>query len=205
VSSDPQHLLAFDMEGVFTPEIWLELADHTNIEGLRRTTRDEPNYEVLMSGRLKILDEHGITLSDIVRLVEPLEPLPGAVEFLHSVRSEYSVVLLSDTFEQLATPLFERLGFPLVLCHRLVVENDRIRSAKVRIPDAKRMAVKNFTAMGYSVVAVGDSFNDLNMLRAADHGLLFNAPEHIRDSNSDLAAVNDYDAVYSWIKQQTAR
>ncbi len=159
------------MEGVLTPEIWIAVAEKTKIPELRRTTRDEPDYDKLMRGRLAILAKHGIKLSDIQAVIGSLRPLAGAKEFLDELRSLVQVVILSDTFEQFAAPLLRQLNFPTLLCHRLVVENDRIVDYQLRIREQKREAVAAFRRMNYHVISAGDSFNDTAMLMEANVGL----------------------------------
>ena len=164
------------MEGVLTPEIWIAVAEKTGIPELRRTTRDEPDYDKLMRGRLAILDQHGLKLSDIQNVIGTLGPLPGGREFLDELRSLVQVVILSDTFEQFAVPLLRQLNWPTLLCHRLVVENDRIVDYQLRIREQKREAVAAFKRMNYHVISGGDSFNDIAMLTEAHEGILFRAP-----------------------------
>ena len=200
----PPPLIALDMEGVVTPEIWIAVAEATGIPSLRRTTRDEPDYAKLMADRIATLDAHGITFSRLLEVVATLTPLPGAEAFLDNLRARFPVVLLSDTFEQLAAPLFSKLGSPLVICHRLTVDNDRIVGTAVRIPDSKRRAVVAFTAMGYQVLAIGDSYNDLGMLRAAKHGLLFRAPAGIATAESDLPTAETYAEALEWVEMHTS-
>jgi len=187
-----QSLVTLDLEGVLVPEIWIAVAERTGIEALRRTTRDEPDYDVLMRGRLRILDEHGLTLSTIADVIGTLRPLDGAAEFLAALRDRTQVVILSDTFEQFGRPLMRQLGWPTLLCHRLVVEGDRIVGYRLRMADQKRHAVEAFQGLGYRVVSVGDSYNDLAMLRAADEGILFHAPDNVRAEHPDLPALDDY-------------
>ena len=148
------------MEGVLTPEIWIAVAEKTKIPELRRTTRDEPDYDKLMRGRLALLDQHGLKLSDIQQVIGALQPLPGAKAFLDELRSLVQVVILSDTFEQFATPLLRHLNWPTLLCHKLVVESDRIVDYRLRIRDQKREAVASFRRMNYHVISAGDSYND---------------------------------------------
>jgi phosphoserine/homoserine phosphotransferase len=174
-----QFIVTLDMEGVLTPEIWIAVAEKTGIAELRRTTRDEPDYDVLMRGRLDILNRHGLKLSDIQNVIGTLDPLPGAKEFLDELRSITQVVILSDTFEQFATPLIRKLGWPTLLCHRLVVEDDRIVNYQLRIREQKREAVAAFRRMNYFVISAGDSYNDTTMLMAADAGFLIHAPENV--------------------------
>ena len=168
------------MEGVLTPEIWIAVAEKTGIKELRRTTRDEPDYDKLMRGRLKILDQHGLKLSDIQQVIGTLYPLEGAKEFLDELRSLVQVIILSDTFEQFATPLLRQLGWPTLLCHRLVVENDRIVDYKLRVPDQKKKAVAAFRSLNYNVISAGDSYNDTAMLLEANVGFLIHAPEKVK-------------------------
>ena len=159
------------MEGVLTPEIWIAVAEKTKIPELRRTTRDEPDYDKLMRGRLALLDKHGLKLSDIQQVIGTLQPLPGAKEFLDELRSLVQVVILSDTFEQFATPLLRQLNWPTLLCHKLVVESDRIADYRLRIRDQKREAVAAFRRMNYHVISAGDSYNDTAMLLEAQRWL----------------------------------
>ena len=177
--SRPQSLAVLDVEGVLTPEVWIAVAERTGIDFLRRTTRDEPDYDVLMKGRIAALDAADITMTTIMEVVEGLEPLPGAREFLDELQSRMPVVLLSDTFEQFGRPLMAQLGWPLLLCHTLVVEGDRLADYRLRVADQKARSVEAFGALNYRVVAVGDSYNDMTMLAAADAGILFRAPDNV--------------------------
>ena len=187
-------LVALDVEGVLLPEIWIAVADKTGIAELRRTTRDEPDYDVLMRGRLALLDRHGLTLSVITDVIAGLRPLPGAVEFLDSLRARTQVILLSDTFAQFARPLMAQLGWPTIFCHNLRVVDDRIVDYRLRLPDQKRMSVEAFRSLGFKVVAGGDSYNDVSMLLAADTGLLFRAPPNVRAEYPQLPAYDDYES-----------
>jgi phosphoserine/homoserine phosphotransferase len=168
------------MEGVLTPEIWIAVAQKTGIPELRRTTRDEPDYDRLMRYRLDILDRHGIRLSDIQNVIGTLRPLPGAKEFLDELRSTVQTIVLSDTFEQFAQPLLRQLGWPTLFCHRLVVENDRIVSYQLRMPDQKRQSVAALKSLNYYVISAGDSYNDTAMLAEANIGFLIHAPENVK-------------------------
>jgi phosphoserine/homoserine phosphotransferase len=181
------------MEGVLTPEIWIAVAEKTGIAELRRTTRDEPDYDKLMQGRLAILDQHGLQLSDIQKVIETLELLPGARAFMDSLRSQVQVLILSDTFEQFAAPFMRQLGMPTLLCHTLIVENDKIVNYKLRLPDQKREAVAAFKKLNYRVIAAGDSFNDTSMLKEADAGFLFHAPDNIKAQFPEFKAVDEFD------------
>jgi phosphoserine/homoserine phosphotransferase len=187
-----QSIVTLDMEGVLTPEIWIAVAEKTGIPELRRTTRDEPDYDKLMRGRLALLDRHGLKLSDIQNVIGTLRPLPGAKEFLDELRSQVQVVILSDTFEQFATPLLRQLGWPVLLCHRLVVENDRIVNYQLRIREQKREAVAAFKRMNYHVISAGDSFNDTAMLIEANTGFLFRAPDNVKKQFPQFKAVEAY-------------
>jgi phosphoserine / homoserine phosphotransferase len=197
-----QSIVTLDLEGVLVPEIWIAVAERTGIDGLRRTTRDEPDYDVLMHGRLRLLDEHGLTLSLIHDVIGTLEPLPGARDFLTELRQRTQVVILSDTFEQFAAPLIRQLDQPTILCHRLVVDDDRIVGYRLRQPDQKRCAVEAFTSLNYRVIAAGDSYNDTSMLCAADAGFLFHAPENVRADFPQYPAVDDYDELLALITDQ---
>ena len=192
---DRQHLVTLDMEGVLTPEVWIAVAASTGIDELRRTTRDEPDYDVLMRGRLALLAEHGLTLSRIAGVIAELEVLDGARAFLDELRRRVQVVVLSDTFEQFAAPFARQLGMPTILCHRLVVRDDRVVDYRLRQPDQKRRAVEAFSGLNYRVTAAGDSYNDSSMLAAADAGIWFRAPEPIRAQFPQFPATDDYDAL----------
>ena len=188
-----QALVTLDMEGVLTPEIWIAVAEKTGIAELRRTTRDEPDYDKLMQGRLEILDRYGLKLSDIQKVIETLELLPGARAFMDTLRSQVQVLILSDTFEQFAAPFMRQLGMPTLLCHTLIVENDKIVNYKLRLPDQKREAVAAFKKLNYRVIAAGDSFNDTSMLKEADAGFLFHAPDNIKAQFPEFKAVDEFD------------
>jgi len=186
-------LVTLDVEGVLLPEIWIAVAERTGIEDLRRTTRDEPDYDVLMRDRLDLLARHGLGLSAITEVIGELAPLPGAVEFLDDLRARAPVVLLSDTFAEFAGPLMAQLGRPMILCHNLVVDGDRIVGYRLRMEDQKRHAVEAFQSLGYRVLASGDSYNDVSMLLAADAGFLFRAPERVKAEFPQLPAFETYD------------
>ena len=190
---DRQTIVTLDLEGVLVPEIWIAVAERTGIEELRRTTRDEPDYDVLMRSRLDLLEAHGLGMAKITEVIAGLEPLPGAVEFLDELRDRAQVVILSDTFEQFAGPLLAQLGRPTILCHRLVIDGDRVAGYRLRMPEQKRAAVEAFRGLGYRVIAGGDSYNDTAMLLAADVGILFRAPPNVRAEFPDLPAVDAYD------------
>ena len=188
------------MEGVLTPEIWIAVAEKTRIPELRRTTREEPDYDKLMRGRLQILDKHGLKLSDIQEVIGTLRPLAGGKEFLDELRSMVQVIILSDTFEQFAAPLMKQLNYPTLLCHRLVVENDRIVDYKLRVPDQKKKAVAALKLLNYHVVSAGDSFNDTAMLGEADIGFLIHAPENVKQQFPQFKAVESHAELLKLIK-----
>ena len=202
--SDRQWIVTLDLEGVLVPEIWIAVAERTGVEALSRTTRDEPDYDVLMRDRIRLLDEHGLTMSAISEVISGLTPLEGAADFLERLRSIRQVIILSDTFEQFARPLMTQLAYPTIMCHRLVVQDDRVTDYQLRQQDQKRRAVEAFRSIGFSIVAAGDSYNDLSMLRAADHGMLFRAPERVRADNTDLNALDEYDDLLDAITGLTA-
>ena len=189
------------MEGVLTPEIWIAVAEKTGIAELRRTTRDEPDYDKLMQSRLAILDQHGLKLSEIQKVIGTLELLPGARAFMDILRSQVQVLILSDTFEQFAAPFMRQLGMPTLLCHTLIVENDKIVNYKLRLPDQKREAVAAFKKLNYRVIAAGDSFNDTSMLKEADAGFLFHAPDNIKAQFPEFKAVDEYDDLLALINK----
>jgi phosphoserine/homoserine phosphotransferase len=199
-----QSIVTLDMEGVLTPEIWIAVAEKTGIPTLCRTTRDEPDYDKLMRGRLKILDQHGLKLSDIQQVIGTMRPLEGAKVFLDELRSLVQVIILSDTFEQFATPLLRQLGRPTLLCHRLVVENDRIIDYKLRVPEQKQKAVAAFKLLNYYVISGGDSFNDTAMLSEAHVGLLFRAPDNVKKQFPEFKAVEAYADLMKLIKEAMA-
>lgn len=188
-----QTIAALDLEGVLVPEIWIAVAERTGIEALTRTTRDEPDYDVLMRYRLDLLAEHGLTMSLVQDVIAGLAPLPGAREFLDELRRRTQVIILSDTFEQFAAPLMVQLGMPTVFCHRLVVADDRIVDYRLRQQDQKRHSVEAFRSLNYRVVAAGDSYNDTSMLGAADAGFLFHAPANVIDEFPQFPALDTYD------------
>jgi phosphoserine / homoserine phosphotransferase len=197
-----QSIVTLDMEGVLTPEIWIAVAERTGIAALRRTTRDEPDYDKLMRYRIDLMHQHGITLAKIQDVIGSLRPLPGAVEFVDALRHRTQVIILSDTFEQFAQPLMRQLGWPTLFCHRLVVENDRITGYQLRMRDQKKASVAALQALNYNVIAAGDSFNDTTMLGQADHGFLFHAPENVVQQFPQFPSVNTYDALLKLILAQ---
>lgn len=187
-----QTLVTLDLEGVLVPEIWIAVAEKTGIEALRRTTRDEPDYDVLMRGRLALLREHGLSLAAIQEVIGTLEPLPGAHDFLDTLREETQVIILSDTFEEFAQPLMRQLGWPTIFCHRLVVENGAVTGYTLRQPNQKQRSVAAFKELNYRVIAAGDSFNDTTMLAEADAGFFFHAPASIQAQFPQFPAYEAY-------------
>jgi phosphoserine/homoserine phosphotransferase len=201
-TDDRQSLVTLDLEGVLIPEIWIAVAERTAIDGLRRTTRDEPDYDVLMRHRLDLLAEHGLTLSLVEDVIAGLEPLPGAAAFLAELRARTQVVILSDTFEQFARPFLPQLDWPTVLCHRLVVEDDRIVGYRLRQHDQKRCAVRALRGLEYRVIAAGDSYNDTTMLDEADVGFLFRAPDNVVEQFPQYRALTTYDELLAAIRAE---
>jgi phosphoserine/homoserine phosphotransferase len=195
-----QSIVTLDLEGVLTPEIWIAVAEKTGIPELRRTTRDEPDYDQLMRGRLALLEQHGLKLSDIQQVIGTLCPLAGGKEFLDELRSAVQVIILSDTFEQFASPLLRQLGWPTLLCHRLVVENDRVVDYALRVPEQKQKAVAALKLLNYHVISAGDSFNDTNMLTEADVGFLFRAPPTVKQEFPQFQSVDTYEALMQLIR-----
>jgi len=188
------------MEGVLTPEIWIAVAEKTGIPELRRTTRDEPDYDKLMRYRIAILDQHGIKLSAIQHVIGELRPLPGGKPFLDELRTFVQVIILSDTFEQFAAPLLRQLNFPTLLCHRLLVENDRITGYQLRIPEQKQRAVAALKLLNYNVISAGDSFNDTAMLIEAHTGFLIHAPANVKSQFPQFPSVESHAALMELIK-----
>ncbi|MCF5714979.1 MULTISPECIES: bifunctional phosphoserine phosphatase/homoserine phosphotransferase ThrH [Pseudomonas syringae group] len=187
-------IACLDLEGVLVPEIWIAFAKKTGIESLRATTRDIPDYDVLMSQRLRILDEHGLKLADIQEVISTLRPLEGAAEFVDWLRERFQVVILSDTFYEFSQPLMRQLGFPTLLCHRLITdENDRVVSYKLRQKDPKRQSVLAFKSLYYRIIAAGDSYNDTTMLGEADAGILFHAPDNVIREFPQFPAVHTFE------------
>lgn len=173
-------IACLDLEGVLVPEIWINVAQATGIEALRRTTRDEPDYDKLMRGRLAILDEHGLQLADLQKVIGQMQPLDGAHDFLRWLRSEFQVIILSDTFEQFAAPLMAQLDHPCLFCNTLVIDDrGRVADYRLRLRDGKRKGIMALKLLNFDVVAAGDSYNDTSMLAEADVGILFRPPDNV--------------------------
>lgn len=197
----PQTIVTLDLEGVLVPEIWIAFAEKTGIPELRRTTRDEPDYDVLMKGRLDILNAHGLKLPDIQKVIGTLSPLDGARAFLDELRELTQVVILSDTFAEFAQPLMRQLAWPAIFCHQLEVAADgAIVNYKLRQANQKQKAVSAFKGLNYRVIAAGDSFNDTTMLAEADVGFFFHAPESIQSQFPQFQAFDEYGALLSAIR-----
>jgi phosphoserine/homoserine phosphotransferase len=185
-------IVCLDMEGTLTPEIWERVALDTGIEELGQTTRDIPSYEELMDMRLKIMLEKGVKLSDVQKAASALDLLPGALDFVNNLRQNFQVVILSDTFHDIAKPLMEKLGFPFLLCHNLEIRNDEIVSYKLRHSKAKKQAIESFQNMGYRCFAAGDSHNDIQMFEVATKGFFINAPENISSKYPNINSFHNY-------------
>jgi phosphoserine / homoserine phosphotransferase len=199
-----QTIVTLDLEGVLVPEIWIAVAEKTGIRELRLTTRDIPDYDVLMKGRLNLLDQHGLKLSDIQQVISTLRPLAGGKEFLAELRSLTQVIILSDTFEEFAQPLMRQLDWPTLFCHKLEVENDRIVNYKLRQSNQKAKAVTAFKNLNYHVIAAGDSFNDTSMLIEANVGFFFHAPPAIQQQFPQFKALDQYSDLLRHIKEALA-
>lgn len=190
-----------DLEGVLVPEIWIAFAETSGIPELKRTTRDEPDYDKLMRWRIGILKEHGLGLKEIRKTIATIRPLPGAKEFLDELRSLTQVIIISDTFTQFATPLMEKLGWPTIFCNSLeVAENGEITGFRMRIENSKLTTVKALQSIGYETIASGDSYNDLGMIRASKAGFLFKSTEKIKADHPELPAFDSYDELMAAIK-----
>lgn len=185
-------VLCLDLEGVLIPEIWLGVAERTGVDALRKTTRDIPVYDELMRSRLDALAAHDIPMSLIEDVISGLDPLPGAADFLHWARQRFQVAIISDTFYQFAMPLMAKLGWPTLLCHRLVVDDDRIVDYLIRQKDPKRCSVRAFKSLEYRVLAAGDSYNDVSMLEEADAGFFYQAPANVRAEFPQYPAADTY-------------
>lgn len=199
-------LLCLDLEGVLIPEIWINFAEKTGIDELRATTRDIPDYDELMQMRLRILDEHGYGLPDIQAVIDTLDPLDGAKEFVDWAREHFQLIILSDTFYEFARPLMKKLGWPTLFCHRLEVDdNGKITDYKLRQKDPKRMSIKAFHSLNYHCIAAGDSYNDTTMLSEAEQGILFHAPDNVIAEFPQFPSVHSYDDLKKEIVKASPR
>ncbi len=198
-------IVCLDLEGVLVPEIWIAFSEASGIPELKRTTRDEPDYDKLMTWRLGILKEHGLGLKQIQDTIAKIDPIPGAKEFLDELRSLTQVIIISDTFTQFAKPLMQKLGWPTIFCNSLeVADNGEITGFKMRIENSKYTTVKALQSIGYDTIASGDSYNDLGMIKASKAGFLFKSTDKIKQDNPDLPAFETYDELLAAIKAQLA-
>ena len=196
------NIVCLDMEGVLTPEIWIAFSEATGIPELRRTTRDEPDYDKLMKYRIAILKEHGLGLKEIQAVIETIDPLPGAKAFLDALREEAQVLILSDTFEEFAKPLIRKLGMPTLFCNSLVVgEDGEILDYRMRIAQSKLSTVKALQSIGFDTVAAGDSFNDLAMILASKAGFFFRATPYLKAHHPEVEAFEDFDELLEAIRK----
>jgi len=198
------YIVALDLEGVLSPEIWISVAERTKIDELRLTTRDVADYDELMQHRLKILDERDIKLSDIQNVIASLPLLDGAREFLDELRTFCQVVILSDTFNDFAKPIMKKLGYPTLFCHDLEIENDKIIGYKLRQKNQKQHAVEAFKSLNFNTLAAGDSYNDIAMLKAADRAYLFRAPDSVKKEFPQFKAVEEYEELMTEILAPSA-
>jgi phosphoserine / homoserine phosphotransferase len=187
------YIICSDLEGVFVPEIWVNVSKHTGIEELKLTTRDISDYNVLMKRRLEILQQNGLTLHDVQKVISILKPLPGALEFINWVRTVAQLIIVSDTFIEFADPLLKQLGRPTLMCHHLTTDSaGNITNYNLRQKDAKRKVAEALQSLNYKVIGIGDSYNDISMLRKAEIGILYNPPQNVIDEHSDLMVVRSY-------------
>ncbi|MDE6362865.1 MAG: bifunctional phosphoserine phosphatase/homoserine phosphotransferase ThrH [Lachnospiraceae bacterium] len=196
------YITCLDLEGVLVPEIWIAFSEASGIPELKRTTRDEPDYDKLMTWRLGVLKEHGLGLKEIQETIATIDPIPGAKEFLDELRSITQVIIISDTFAQFATPLMEKLGWPTIFCNSLeVAQNGEITGFKMRCEQSKLTTVRALQSIGYETIASGDSYNDLGMIKASKAGFLFKSTDKIKADNPELAAYETYDALMEAIRR----
>lgn len=201
MGGNQMYITCLDLEGVLVPEIWIAFANATGIQELEKTTRDEPDYDKLMQGRLKILKDHGLGLKEIQDTIAKIEPLAGAKEFLDELRSMMQVIIISDTFEQFAKPLMQKLGWPTIFCNSLIVGQDgAINGYQMRVENSKYTTVKALQSVGYDTIASGDSFNDLGMIKASKAGFLFKSTDQIKADHPDLAAYETYEELLGAIR-----
>jgi phosphoserine/homoserine phosphotransferase len=186
-------MLCSDLEGVLVPEVWINVARWTGIDELKLTTRDISDYNALMKRRLEILKQHGITINDIQKVIALLELMPGALDFINWLHGRVQMVVVSDTFREFADPLLEKIGWPVLFCHHLTIDKDgNITDFNLRQTEAKKRVVEALQNLNFKVIAVGDSYNDVSMLRQAEHGILYRPPQNVIDDNQDIRAVNSY-------------
>jgi len=198
-------LVCLDLEGVLVPEIWIEFADAVGVPELRRTTRDEPDYDKLMRYRLELLHQHGLGLPRIQEVIGRLSPLPGALEFMSWLRARFQVIILSDTYYEFALPLMAKIGYPTLFCHQLEADDEgNLVNYRLRLPNQKKEAVRRFRELNFKVIAVGDSYNDTAMLAEADVGILFHAPENVMCEFPQFRVTNTYDELQAAISEAAA-
>jgi phosphoserine / homoserine phosphotransferase len=196
------HIVCSDLEGVFVPEIWVNVSIHTGIDELKLTTRDISDYNVLMKRRLELLKKYGLTLRDVQNVISLLKPLPGALEFIDWLRSKTQLIVVSDTFSEFADPLMRQLGRPTLLCHHLTTDREgNITDYNLRQDNGKKHVVEALQSLNYKVIAIGDSYNDISMLKSADRGILYNPPQSVADENNDLQVVKSYSSLKRIISQ----
>ena len=196
------YIACFDLEGVLVPEIWIAFAEATGIPELKRTTRDEPDYDKLMRFRLNTLKEHGLKLKDVQNTIAAIDPFDGAKEFLDTLRTEMQVIILSDTFTEFAAPLMQKLGWPTIFCNSLeVAEDGEITGFRMRVQDSKRTTVKGLQAIGFDTIATGDSFNDLGMIEASSAGFLFRTTPQIHAAHPEVPAFTEYSDLQEAIRK----
>jgi phosphoserine/homoserine phosphotransferase len=196
------HIVCSDLEGVFVPEIWVNVSNHTGIDELKLTTRDISDYNVLMKRRLELLKKYGLTLRDVQNVISLLKPLPGALEFVDWLRSKTQLIVVSDTFSEFADPLMRQLGKPTLFCHHLTTDREgNITDYNLRQENGKKHVVEALQSLNYKVIAIGDSYNDVSMLKSADYGILYNPPQSVADENNDLQVVKTYASLKRIISQ----
>ena len=196
------YIVCSDLEGVFVPEIWVNVSSHTGIDELKLTTRDISDYNVLMKRRLDLLKKYGLTLRDVQNVISLLKPLPGALEFVDWLRSRTQLIVVSDTFSEFADPLMRQLGRPTLFCHHLTTDSEgNITDYNLRQKDGKMHVVAALQSLNYKVIAIGDSYNDISMLRKADHAILYNPPQNVADEHNDLKVVKTYSSLKRMISQ----
>jgi phosphoserine/homoserine phosphotransferase len=196
------HIVCSDLEGVFVPEIWVNVSNHTGIDELKLTTRDISDYNVLMKRRLELLKKYGLTLRDVQNVISLLKPMPGALEFIDWLRSKTQLIVVSDTFSEFADPLMRQLGRPTLFCHHLTTDREgNITDYNMRQENGKKHVVEALQSLNYKVIAIGDSYNDVSMLKSADYGILYNPPQSVADENNDLQVVKTYASLKRIISQ----
>ncbi len=197
------YIICSDLEGVLVPEVWINVAEKTGIDELKLTTRDINDYDVLMKRRLEILSQNGISIGDIRNVISGLEPLPGALDFISWLHGKAQLIIVSDTFREFADPMLKKMGWPLLLCHHLTIDRQgMITDYNLRQKEAKMKVVEALQRLNFKVIAIGDSYNDIQMLRKAETGILFRPPQNVIDDNSDLLAVDTYDGLKEVISEK---